>query len=54
MHDLLQDKGPLGLFLINIDFLAWIDSSVFAEYNAGAGFKKDLEHKAESPTNSGR
>ena len=35
--DLLYEKGPLGFFL-NIEFLTWVDSHFFVEYN-GESFK---------------
>ncbi|MCG8625417.1 MAG: hypothetical protein MJE68_25895 [Proteobacteria bacterium] len=37
-----RDHSP-GYF-IKIEFLAWIDSSMFAE-TSGAGFMKNIDHK---------
>ena len=37
--DLLWEKGPLGIFY-KIEFLAWIDSSMYVESN-GASFMKN-------------
>ena len=36
--DLLYENGPFGIFFINIEFLTWVDSPLYVEYN-GESFK---------------